>query len=964
MSGAGRVRGRCVGGAGRRPPGRCPCRSRCRCRSRSSVPCRSRRAGRRCRCRVPCLRCLVPVPCRSRCRCPCRSRRRCVVGALSVPVSRRLVPRRPLSRRPLSRRPLSRRPLSRRPWSRRPSSCRPLPRRPGRQAPWRPAVRLLPVSAFCVSAAGGAALGEDRRVGVGGPGRRGRRGEVRVGGHRRGQRHDGLEHPLLVDELVVALLLAHALQRRADGVELADGDVALPPPQRELGPLQPRGHDLCRLDRLRPLREEHLGDRPGGIARHRGAPAGGGPAEPQRDDDDGDRGAAQRDAPAGATAQPAEDAGATVRVRDSRPATDAAVRGPAAAGAAAAAPATRRTGPAGSAESAWGRGPALGRSPAAGSSLTVGGSRSGESEVSWESVSPAPVSPGSVVPAPTSVDPPAGSESGELADPVPAVSPTGVSATGRRSGASVGSWPTEAGSSAIGEAVSASGRALAAQAASMAMRGSSGSTRSSAPVEVAAAEGVDERIVGAHGGQVDRLVAEQGVEQQVVEVRRVGEVRESAGSPMSAGSSKSSPRSSSVRVGGVCWAVGCGHTGGTVVRRTFGRPRLRRARVGRVRTGVVAVAPSRVPHACPPHGPHRGPPHASSAQREPLLRIVLALYRVCVKPVPSPPFRTPPVTPTAARHPDLGRTAPPWAERVHRGLMNGGGTRPAGFCRCTRNNDPHDGGGGGAGGRPADRRPGGCASARARPARAYRRPGRTRTERRSLPRLRILPLRRLPRPAPAWISRRPRRPLRPRRRTTRPTRLAPTRIRPRLPTTWFRPRPTTRAAAAPGPGRTVAPARAASCGGRPAAAPPAAPRRRRRSASRRSPDGHGRGRRGVGGPHPPAGAPSGSGARTGPGRSRHRRRRRDARGAAHPGRLAGHRHRGYRPRRHPHRRRGHQRAPGARRVDGHPHLPGRAQQHRPRGRLGRGGGPGVAAHRRSAGAPGGAPGRARRGATG
>ena len=32
--------------------------------------------------------------------------------------------------------------------------------------------------------------------------------------------------------------------------------------------------------------------------------------------------------------------------------------------------------------------------------------------------------------------------------------------------------------------------------------------------------------------------------------------------------------------------------------------------------------------------------------------------------------------------------------------------------------------------------------------------------------------------------------------------------------------------------------------------------------------------------------------------------------------------------------------------------------------VGRGGGPGVAAHRRSAGAPGGAPGRARRGATG
>ena len=172
-----------------------------------------------------------------------------------------------------------------------------------------------------------------------------------------------------------------------------------------------------------------------------------------------------------------------LRVRESRPATDAAVRGrPAAAGAAAAAPATRRTGPAGSPESARGGGPALGRSPAAGSSLTVGRSRSGKSEVSWESVSPAPVSPGSMVPAPTSVDPPAGSESGEPADAVPAVSPTGASATGRRSGASVASWSTQAVSSAIGEAISASGRALAAQAASMAMRGSSGSTRSSAPV--------------------------------------------------------------------------------------------------------------------------------------------------------------------------------------------------------------------------------------------------------------------------------------------------------------------------------------------------------------------------------------------------------------------------------------------------------------------------------------------------
>ena len=258
-----------------------------------------------------------------------------------------------------------------------------------------------------------------------------------------------------------------------------------------------------------------------------------------------------------------------------------------------------------------------------------------------------------------------------------------------------------------------------------------------------------------------------------------------------------------------------------------------------------------------------------------------------MKPVRSPPFRTPPVTPTAARHPDLGRRAPLWAERVHRGLSVRGGTRPAGFCRSTRNNDPHDGGGGGAGGRPADRRPGGCASARAvRSARTGgpAGPGRSRGACRGSEPTAAAAESSAAEAAPSVPSADPDQPSAdetpsPAGRRRGPTPPAddvddPPVLRPDEPS----PPPVPPSAAA---------------------APQARRRRRacrRRGASRRSPDGRGRGRRGVGGPHLPAGAPSGTGSRTGAGGSHHRRRRRDARGAAHPGRFAGHRHRGYRPR--------------------------------------------------------------------
>jgi len=89
-----------------------------------------------------------------------------------------------------------------------------------------------------------------------------------------------------------------------------------------------------------------------------------------------------------------------------------------------------------------------------------------------------------------------------------------------------------------------------------------------------------------------------------------------------------------------------------VVRRAAVRPNLRHGRVDRAHAGVVAVAPPRVPHAWPPHGPYSGPTHTSSVRHEPLLRIVLALYRGDVWAVMSPPFRTALVTPTAVQHPD------------------------------------------------------------------------------------------------------------------------------------------------------------------------------------------------------------------------------------------------------------------------------------------------------------------------
>ena len=152
--------------------------------------------------------------------------------------------------------------------------------------------------------------------------------------------------------------------------------------------------------------------------------------------------------------------------------------------------------------------------------------------------------------------------------------------------------------------------------------------------QVAAAEGVDERVVRAHRGQVDRLVAEQGVEEQVVvHVRRTGvevevEVVDQVAVEVTADVVVPGRQGvvCAVRFGGP-GSVGRAHADEIVVRRATVRPRLRHGRVDRARAGVVAVAPPRVPHACPPHGPYSGPPHTSSVRHEPLLRIVLALYR-------------------------------------------------------------------------------------------------------------------------------------------------------------------------------------------------------------------------------------------------------------------------------------------------------------------------------------------------
>ena len=115
----------------------------------------------------------------------------------------------------------------------------------------------------------GGALGEDGGVGIGLPAGGRRRGQVRVARQRRRQRRDGLEHLLLVEEPAVAILLTHALQRRRDRGQHLLGLVGLPLAEQELGTLQARADDLRGLDRLRPLREEDLGDRPCGIARRR-----------------------------------------------------------------------------------------------------------------------------------------------------------------------------------------------------------------------------------------------------------------------------------------------------------------------------------------------------------------------------------------------------------------------------------------------------------------------------------------------------------------------------------------------------------------------------------------------------------------------------------------------------------------------------------------------------------------------
>ena len=189
--------------------------------------------------------------------------------------------------------------------------------------------------------------------------------------------------------------------------------------------------------------------------------------------------------------------------------------------------------------------------------------------------------------------------------------------------------------------------------------------------QVAAAESVDERVVGAYRGQIDRLVAEQGVEQQVVvEVPNL----ESPGLEVQ-GWSKSGvvgrgrrrgrsrrrrPRSPGPVAGGAAirWAV---RRPGSVGRSVgAGTPAMRRppdlrpapsaACFGSVES-ERASSPSHRPGfrtPCPPHGPHWGPPHTSSARHELLLRIVLALYRRrCVKPTcPHPSGRS--------RHPDGG----------------------------------------------------------------------------------------------------------------------------------------------------------------------------------------------------------------------------------------------------------------------------------------------------------------------
>ena len=187
------------------------------------------------------------------------------------------------------------------------------PRSPGRRA-WRPAVRPAGGAALSVPAARGAPWARTEVSGSVLPAGGRRRGQVRVARQRRRQRRDGLEHPLLVDEPGVALLLAHARQRRRDGGQLLLGQVGLPLAEQELGPLQARAERPARPDRLRPLREEDLGDRPCGIARLRGPAAGGGPADTQRGDDDGDRRAAQRvprrEGLAGGTGAPARGADA------------------------------------------------------------------------------------------------------------------------------------------------------------------------------------------------------------------------------------------------------------------------------------------------------------------------------------------------------------------------------------------------------------------------------------------------------------------------------------------------------------------------------------------------------------------------------------------------------------------------------------------------------------------------------
>ena len=122
--------------------------------------------------------------------------------------------------------------------------------------------------------------------------------------------------------------------------------------------------------------------------------------------------------------------------------------------------------------------------------------------------------------------------------------------------------------------------------------------------QVAAAEGVDERVVRAHRGQVDRLVAEQGVEEQVVvHVRRTDvevevEVVDQVAVEVTADVVVPGRRGvvCAVRFGAP-GSVGCAHADEIVVRRATVRPRLRHGRVDRARAGVVAVAPPRVPHA-------------------------------------------------------------------------------------------------------------------------------------------------------------------------------------------------------------------------------------------------------------------------------------------------------------------------------------------------------------------------------